>query len=81
MKYTVTDSGKIIKYMNHDKIHSVRIRLKKLSKMLNAKEFRDQFYSWFTAYKKLMTNKQRLNILQLYKTLSKEIKYVHNQTC
>lgn len=81
LKYTVTDSGKIIKYMNHDKIHSVRIRLKKLSKILNAKEFRDQFYSWFTAYKKLMTNKQRLNILQLYKTLSKEIKYVHNQTC
>jgi len=81
LKYTVTNSGKIIKYMNHDKIHSVRIRLKKLSKILNAKEFRDQFYSWFTAYKKLMTNKQRLNILQLYKTLSKEIKYVHNQTC
>ena len=73
-KYTLTDSGKIIKQINPERVTAMRRKLKKLSvKVLNGDieylAVENMFRSWMGNFHKLISKKQRKNLLTLYETL------------
>lgn len=67
IQYSLTDTGRIIKKINPKRLTSMRRKMKSISCKLTNKEFTDFFYSWFKANKKYMSNKQKENMLNLFK--------------
>lgn len=74
IKYTLTDSGKIIKRINPKRITDMRRKLKKLAVKVNDGEVpyinvENMFKSWMCDFYKLMSKQQRHNLLELYEEL------------
>lgn len=74
IKYTLTDSGKIIKRINPKRVTVMRRRVKKLAVKVESGELpyenvEEMFKSWMGAFYKLMSRKQRQNMIALYEEL------------
>lgn len=85
IKYTLTDSGKVIKRINPKRVTAMRRKLKKLaSKVTNGEADYDNvenmFRGWMGAHYKLLPKEQRKNLIQLYKDLfDKDITIVNKK--
>ena len=85
VKYSLTKEGKIIKRINPARVTAMRRKLKKLAVKVYSGErayenVEDMFKSWMGNYRKLLSKKQRENLLDLYKTLfNKEITIVNKK--
>lgn len=85
IKYTLTDSGKVIKRINPKRVTAMRRKLKKLaSKVTNGEADYDNvenmFRGWMGAHYKLLSKEQRKNLIQLYKDLfDKDIMIVNKK--
>ena len=72
IKYSLTETGRIIKRINPKRLTSMRRKLKKLAGKISLKEFEDLYNSWFNNHYKIMSKQQRFNISQLFLKLRKE---------
>ena len=85
IKYTLTDTGKVIKRINQDRVTAMRRKLKKLAvKVRNGEADYDNvenmFRGWMGGHYKLLSREQRKNLIQLYEDLfSKEITIVNKK--
>lgn len=74
IKYTVTDSGHIIKRINPDRVTSMRRRLKSIAEKVENGErpyeyAEEMFRSWMGSYYKLLSKDQRRHLISLYEKL------------
>lgn len=74
VKYTLTDSGKIIKRINPDRVTAMRRKIKKLALKVENGEIPEEylenmFRSWMGSFYKLMSKQQRKNLISLYEDL------------
>lgn len=74
VKYTVTDSGKIIKRINSKRITVMKRKLKKLAvKVYNSElpyeNVENMFRGWMGSFYKLLSKQQRKNLIKLYEEL------------
>jgi hypothetical protein len=74
VKYTLTEDGKVIKRINPARVTSMRRRLKKLAIKVQNGEARyenveNMFKGWMGSFYKLMSQKQRRNLIELFETL------------
>jgi hypothetical protein len=85
IKYTLTNSGKIIKRINPTRITTMRRKLKKLAvKVENGESLyenvENMFKGWMGEFYKLMSKQQRKNLLILYEELfNKKITIVNKK--
>jgi septation ring formation regulator EzrA len=81
-KYTLTSSGSLKKQMNPKRITCMKRRLKKYKLKLqngemNYQQIEDGFKSWYGNYCKVLTKRQRKNIIHLYEDLfDKEVEII-----
>lgn len=75
IQYSLTKSGKIIKKIHPKRLSNMRQKLKKMTKILDEKEFKNYFDAWFCNNYKIMSKQQRENMNMLYERLV-EIYYV-----
>lgn len=74
IKYTLTKEGKIIKRINPLRVTALRRKLKKLSlkvqnNQVDYKNVENMFKGWMGSFYKLLSRKQRENLIQLYEEL------------
>lgn len=74
VKYTLAESGKIIKRINPDRVTAMRRKIKKLTSKVKTEEIPEEylenmFCSWMGAHYKLMSKQQRKNLISLYEDL------------
>lgn len=74
IKYTLTESGKIMKRINPDRIYTMRRKLKKLAVKVENGEIpyenvEGMFKGWMGDFYKLMSRTQRKDLLELYEGL------------
>ena len=74
VKYTLTESGHIIKRINPKRVTSMRRRLKALAKKVEKGEItydcvEEMYRSWMGNFYKLMSKDQRRNLISLYEDL------------
>jgi hypothetical protein len=84
IKYTLTDSGKLIKRINPVRVTAMRRKLKKLAvKVSNGKvlyeNVENMFRGWMGSFYKLLSKQQRRNLIQLYEELFGKIVTVVNK--
>lgn len=85
IKYTLTDSGKVIKRINPNRVTVMRRKLKKLAVKVANEEViyenvENMFRGWMGAHYKLLSKEQRKNLIQLYEDLFiKEITIVNKK--
>lgn len=85
VKYSMTDTGKIIKRINPKRVTTMRKRLKKLkdkvdSGIVEYMNVENMFRSWMGGFYKLMSKDQRDGLLDLYsKLFNKHIEIVDNK--
>lgn len=85
IKYTLTDSGKVIKRINPNRVTAMRRKLKKLASKVTDGEadydnIENMFRGWMGAHYKLLSKEQRKNLIQLYEDLfDKEIAIVNKK--
>ena len=85
IKYTLTDTGKVIKRINPDRVTAMRRKLKKLAVKVEHEEadydnVENMFRGWMGGHYKLLSREQRKNLIQLYEDLfSKEITIVNKK--
>lgn len=85
IKYTLTDTGKVIKRINPDRVTAMRRKLKKLAVKVGNEEadydnVENMFRGWMGGHYKLLSREQRKNLIQLYEDLfSKEIIIVNKK--
>ena len=85
IKYTLTDTGKVIKRINPDRDTAMRRKLKKLAVKVENEEadydnVENMFRGWMGGHYKLLSREQRKNLIQLYEDLfSKEITIVNKK--
>lgn len=74
VRYSLTKSGKVTKHINPQRVTAMRRKLKKLSALVNSgrttyEAVEDMFRSWMGANYKLMSNKTRIGLLNLFEEL------------
>lgn len=74
IKYMLTKDGKIIKRINPNRVITMRRKLKKLANKVDNGEIpyinvENMFRSWMGSFYKLLSRKQRQNLIQLYEDL------------
>lgn len=85
VRYTLTQTGKIIKRINPDRVTAMRRKLKKLSVKIQNGEIpyeyvEDMFKSWMGSFYKLLSKQQRKNLISLYEDLmSKNITIINKK--
>lgn len=85
IKYTLTNSGKVIKRINPKRVTAMRRKLKKLASKVTDGEvdydnIENMFRGWMGAHYKLLSKEQRKNLIQLYEDLfDKEITIVNKK--
>ena len=72
IKYSLTNTGRIVKRINPKRLTSMRRKLKKLAGKISLKDFENLYNSWFNNHYKIMSKQQRLNMNQLFAQLKKE---------
>ena len=85
VKYTLMDTGKVIKRINPKRITTMRHRLKTFKSKnslgeISYENIENTFKSWMGSFYKLMSKQQRLGMIKLYECLfEKEISIVRNK--
>lgn len=84
IKYTLTDSGKVIKRINPTRVTAMRRKLKKLAfKVANGEvdyfNVENMFRGWMGNHYKLLSKEQRLNLISLYETLFDKHIFISDQ--
>lgn len=85
IKYSLTDSGKIIKRISPKQVAAMRRKLKKLAVKVKEEEVsyenvENMFRSWMGSFYKLLSREQRKNLISLYEDLySKEVRVVNKK--
>lgn len=84
IKYTLTDSGKIIKRINPDRVTAMRRKLKKLSVKVKNGEIpyenvEGMFKGWMGSFYKLLSRQQRRNLINLYEELFGKVITITNK--
>lgn len=85
IKYTLTDTGKVIKRINPKRITAMRRRLRKLKEKVKNNEIEydnveNMFKSWMGSFYKLMSKQQRYNLITMYEKLfDVDIKIIDNK--
>ena len=79
IKYSLTDTGRIIKKINPKRIVAMRRKMKKLIHVLPIHEFDNLYRSWISNHYKIMSAKQRDGMNELYSAL-KGNRNVQNNT-
>jgi len=74
VKYSLTEDGTVIRRMNPNRVTDMRHRLKKLAKKIESgeREYKcaeEMFRSWMGSFYKLMSRRQRENLIALYEDL------------
>ena len=69
IQYSLTETGRIIKKINPQRLTTMRRKLKKLVMILDEKEFVNYYNSWFKSHYKLMSKQQRENLDDLFNKL------------
>ena len=74
IKYSLTDSGKIIKRINPKRVTTMRRKLKKLAVKVKNEEIsyenvENMFRGWMGGFYKLLSREQRKNLIGLYEDL------------
>lgn len=74
IKYTLTDSGHIIKRINPKRVTKMRQKLKDLKKNLDNEEttyetIEEMFRSWMGSFYKIMSKEQRKHLIKLFESL------------
>ena len=74
VKYSLTEDGTVIRRINPERVTDMRHRLKKLAMKIENGErdykcAEDMFRSWMGSFYKLMSRKQRENLIALYEDL------------
>lgn len=74
VKYTLTESGAVIKRINPTRVTKMRRKLKKLAVMVHNGErtyeaVEEMFRSWMGSFYKLMSKEQRLGMIHLFEDL------------
>jgi RNA-directed DNA polymerase len=71
IKYTLLESGKLIRQINPKRLKSFRHRLKQMSKNTQIEKIDKElsFKSWMCNFYKIMSKKQRIRIINLYEKL------------
>lgn len=62
MRYSVTESGRIVQKINPARLLAMRRKLRKLALILTEDEFDKYYRAWFNNYKKNMSRMQRANM-------------------
>lgn len=75
IQYSLTETGRIIKKINPERIVAMRRKMKKLAGVLPEDEFNNLYNSWFNNHYKIMSKLQRSNMNNLFQEL-KEGYYV-----
>lgn len=81
----LTDTGKVIKRINPDRVTAMRRKLKKLAVKVGNEEadydnVENMFRGWMGGHYKLLSREQRKNLIQLYEDLfSKKITIVNKK--
>jgi hypothetical protein len=82
VKFTLTDTGKVIKRKPKDKVNKQRRRMKRVAKNMDSKkEFTDWFNSWLGSHCKYMTQYQISNMVELFEKLKEEYFNGDNKEC
>lgn len=82
IKYSLTDSGKVIKRINPKRVTTMRRKLKKLAVKVKNGEIsyenvENMFRGWMGSFYKLLSKEQRKNLIGLFENLFvKSIKIV-----
>lgn len=83
IRYTITKTGKIIKRINPKRVTVMRRKLKKLAVMVDTgiisyhETVENMFKGWMGSYRKLLSAKQKRNMIDLFETLfCKSVKVV-----
>jgi hypothetical protein len=85
VKYSMTNTGKIIKRINPKRVTTMRKRLRKLKAKIDSGEIEymnveNMFRSWMGGFHKLMSKDQREGLLKLYSSLfNKHIEIIDNK--
>lgn len=84
VKYTLTKDGKIIKRINPNRVTVLRRKLKKLAVKVQNGEIpygnvENMFRSWMGSFYKLLSRKQRQNLIELYENLFSKTVTVANK--
>lgn len=74
IKYSLTNTGKIVKRINPKRITCMRRKLKKLSGAVSKEDFINLYNSWFKNHYKIMSKKQRKGLNDLFYELM-EVNY------
>ena len=74
IKYSLTDSGKVIKRINPKRVTTMRRKLKKLAVKVKNEEItyenvENMFRGWMGSFYKLLSKEQRKNLIGLYEDL------------
>lgn len=85
VKYSLSKDGKVIKRINPQRVTAQRRKLKKLAVKVENGEIEyenveNMFKGWMGSFYKLMSRKQRENLIQLYEDLyDKTVTIVHKK--
>ena len=85
IRYSMTDTGRIIKRINPKRVTTMRKKLKKLKAKIDSGEIEymnveNMFRSWMGGFRRLMSKEQRDGLLSLYSELfNKHIEIVDNK--
>lgn len=85
VKYSLTDSGKVIKRINPKRVTAMRRKLKRLAAKVKNEEIsyenvENMFRSWMGGFYKLLSKEQRKNLIGLYEDLfEKSIEIVNKK--
>ena len=85
IKYSLTDSGKVIKRINPKRVTAMRRKLKRLAAKVKNEEIsyenvENMFRSWMGGFYKLLSKEQRKNLIGLYEDLfEKSIEIVNKK--
>lgn len=84
VKFSLTGNGKVIKRINPKRVTSLRRKLKKLAVKVQNDDIcyvqvENMFKSWMGGYYKLLSRKQRENLLRLYEDLFNKVITINNK--
>ncbi len=82
VKYSLTNTGRIIKRINPKRVTTMRRRLKRqagrvLEGTIDYQNIEDMFKAWMGSFHKLLSRKQREGLITLYEDLFNKKIYIH----
>jgi len=69
IQYSLTDTGRVIQKINPKRLTVMRRKMKKLAPRMTTEDFTNWFNAWFDNHYKIMSNKQKENMKELFSQL------------